>query len=219
MSHSDAAIPSTTDDSRASKRRQILAAAAELFAQQGYDGTSIGAVAEAAKVQKSLVQYHFENKKSLWQESIRYIWQERDDALPRYLDENDSSVEPDELIWQLCRRVLRFTFDHPQWVKLMFQEASTPGPRLDWMVAHFFRSDFQRGTAIIELGQQQGLLPKGNVIDLLHILSGALIYLVNVAPITERVLGVSPESDEYIDHHVRSLMALLQTATASATKP
>ena len=55
MSHSDAAIPSTNDDSRASKRRQILAAAAELFAQQGYDGTSIGAVAEAAKVQKSLV--------------------------------------------------------------------------------------------------------------------------------------------------------------------
>ena len=195
-----------------SKRLAILTAAARLFAQQGYDGTSMGAVADAAQVKKSLVQYHFENKEKLWKASIRHVWQQRDEALPRYLEENvaETSEQPSQIIRELCRRILRFTFDHPQWVKLMFQETSTPGPRLDWMTEHFFKDDFSRGAAMIEFAQEQQLLPPGNPNDLLHILSGALIYLVSVAPITERVLGVSPNSDAYIEQHIDSLMALLQ---------
>lgn len=199
-------------DPRQSKRLAILAAAAQLFAQQGYDGTSMGAVAEAAQVKKSLVQYHFENKEKLWKESIRHVWQQRDEALPRYLEENiaDASDAPSQMIRELCRRLLRFTVDHPQWVKLMFQETSTPGPRLDWMTEHFFKDDFARGAAMIEYAQQRQLLPPGDPNDLLHILSGALIYLVNVAPITERVLGVNPEGDAYIEQHIEALMTLLE---------
>lgn len=45
--------------------------------------------------------------------------------------------------------------------------------------------------------------------DLLHIWSGALIDLVNVAPITERVLGVKANSEAYAEHHIDTLMAIL----------
>jgi TetR/AcrR family transcriptional regulator len=48
-----------------SRRRRILAAAADIFAQQGFDGASFGAVASAAEVKKSLVQYHFDSKERL----------------------------------------------------------------------------------------------------------------------------------------------------------
>jgi TetR/AcrR family transcriptional regulator len=106
-----------------------------------------------------------------------------------------------------------FTFDLPQWVKLMFQEASTPGPRSDWMVETCFKQDFAKGKAMIELAQQQGMLPEVNPMDLLGVLSGALIYLVNVAPISERVLAEKPNSPQYIDRHINTLMCLPQGPT------
>ncbi|HEY3781349.1 MAG TPA: TetR/AcrR family transcriptional regulator [Fimbriimonadaceae bacterium] len=54
----------------ASTRRKIIDAAFESFADKGYAATSIGDVAAAAGVQKSLVQYHFGNKEELWQAAL-----------------------------------------------------------------------------------------------------------------------------------------------------
>lgn len=195
-----------------SRRAKILQAAAELFGQQGFDGTSLSAVADRAQVKKSLIQYHFENKEMLWRETVSQVWQQRNAALPHYLDEavtnNIAKAQKNQIIRELCRYILQFTFDHPEWVKIMFQEASTPGPRLDWMVETFLQADFADGKAMIELAQERKLLPAVDAMDLLHILSGALIYLVNVAPITERILGVAPSSTSYMDHHIDTLMAI-----------
>ena len=205
--------PKTASTSKTAKRDTILQAAATLFGRIGFDGTSFSAVADGAGVQKSLVQYHFENKDILWRETVTFIWQQRNAALPRYLDDIDlqklTADNPNQMIRDLCRSLLRFTFDHPEWVRIMFQESSTPGPRLDWMVQEFISTDFTEGKAMIELGQSQNLLPKVNSMDLLHILSGALIYLVNVAPITERVLGKTPTSKDYIEQHVDTLIHIL----------
>ncbi|NRB38639.1 MAG: hypothetical protein HRU20_09260 [Pseudomonadales bacterium] len=112
-------------------------------------------MAERAGVKKSLAQYHFENKEVLWREAVQQVWQQRSDALPRYLDgvamNMDDTGKPTQMIRDLCQRLLRFTFAHPEWVKMMFQEASTPGPRLDWMVENFLKADFMDGKAMIEL--------------------------------------------------------------------
>lgn len=196
------------------RRDRVLTAAAELFGQLGFDGTSFSNVAEKAGEQKSFVQYHFENKEILWREAVSFVWGQRNDALPRFIEDLSlqpgSSTDMSTIIRDLCRRILHFTFDNPQWVKIMFQESSNPSARLDWLVKEYISTDFVEGRAMIELGQHHGMLPKVDAMDLLHILSGALIYLVNVAPITERVLGVSPDSADYIEHHVDTLIKILQ---------
>lgn len=195
------------------RRENVLQAAAKLFGQMGFDGTSFSMVAERAREQKTFVQYHFENKEVLWKEAVAYVWYQRNEALPRYIEDislqRKSSGDQSEMIRDLCRRILQFTFDKPEWVKIMFQESSMPGPRLDWLVKEFLGTDFIEGKAMIELGQHHGLLPKVDSMNLLHILSGALIYLVNVAPITERILGVDPSSKAYMEHHIDTLMHIL----------
>jgi AcrR family transcriptional regulator len=195
------------------RRENVLQAAAKLFGQMGFDGTSFSIVAEQAGEQKTFVQYHFDNKEVLWKEAVAYVWRQRNNALPRYIEDislqRKNSADKSEMIRDLCRRILQFTFDNPEWVKIMFQESSMPGPRLDWLVDEFLGTDFIEGRAMIELAQHRGLLPKVDSMDLLHILSGALIYLVNVAPITERILGVEPSSKEYMEHHIDTLMRIL----------
>ena len=50
---------------REEARERILKAAAELFAQKGFDGTRISEIAELAEVNKALIYYYFENKQAI----------------------------------------------------------------------------------------------------------------------------------------------------------
>lgn len=58
------------------KRAAVLCAAKRLFTEQGYEGTSMDAVAQAAKVSKLTVYSHFGDKDTLFREAIRQRCQE-----------------------------------------------------------------------------------------------------------------------------------------------
>jgi AcrR family transcriptional regulator len=49
-------------------RKKILQAALQLFMQYGFAGTSMGKLAEKAKINQTLIFHHFGNKKQLWQQ-------------------------------------------------------------------------------------------------------------------------------------------------------
>ncbi|WP_083709488.1 TetR/AcrR family transcriptional regulator [Williamsia sterculiae] len=60
----------TPRGSRAGKRQAILDAAAEVFAESGYERAGIDVIAERAKVSKPTVYNHFHSKELLFRESI-----------------------------------------------------------------------------------------------------------------------------------------------------
>src|SRR3990167_714801 len=49
-------------------RYKILQTALQLFMQYGFAGTSMGKLAEKAKINQTLIFHHFGNKKQLWQQ-------------------------------------------------------------------------------------------------------------------------------------------------------
>ncbi len=56
----------TTRPSADKTRQAILKAAKNLFLRYGFDGVSVQAIAEAAKVNTNLIFHHFVNKETLW---------------------------------------------------------------------------------------------------------------------------------------------------------
>jgi len=74
-------------------RTSILEAAFACFSARGFSGTSIGEIAEACQVPKSLVLYHYGNKEQLWQACVQQraapmIW-----LIDRFLNEGGSVAE------------------------------------------------------------------------------------------------------------------------------
>ncbi len=65
-----AAVPNTRRQSSIKTRCRILDAAEELFAEVGYDGTSIRDVSEKAGVRLALVAYHVGSKETLFDQVI-----------------------------------------------------------------------------------------------------------------------------------------------------
>ena len=52
-------------------RERIMKAAERLFAESGYDGTSIRAIVAKAKVNQAAINYHFDGKDGLYREVLR----------------------------------------------------------------------------------------------------------------------------------------------------
>ena len=91
----------------------------------------------------------------------------------------------------------------------MFREAATPGPRLDWLVETHLKKDISDGVDFVSRAQAHGLLPQGSALHILHIISGALTYILLVAPLTKRATGVDLTVDESLDTTVDMLLAML----------
>jgi AcrR family transcriptional regulator len=75
----------------AATRRALLAAARTLFAQHGYDGTTVRAVADLAGVNQALLFRYFGNKRGLFSdavqsEALRLLEGPAEDLLERSLD-------------------------------------------------------------------------------------------------------------------------------------
>jgi AcrR family transcriptional regulator len=189
-------------------QKKILHAAIEVFAEVGFDSASLSEIAKQCDSKKALIQYHFETKEKLWKAAIDQLWAQLRDSLPNYFN-TVPEVADIESIRSIFKQIIHFAKDHPSWMGIMFREASSPGPRLDWLVEQYLHKDFSDGTRFIELAQEQGLLPKASAIHLLHIVSGALTYALLVSPLTEKVTGIDMKSDQSVEQLVDTLMLLL----------
>ena len=189
-------------------RQRILSAAIEGFAEFGFDACSLAEIARRSRIKKALVQYHFETKEKLWKAAIEQLWTTMRQTLPGQLSATPLAADQTSLRFVL-RQIIHFARDNPAWVGIMFREAATPGPRLDWFIDKYLKQDFEEGTEFIRQAQLQGLLPAGSAIHLLHIISGALTYLLIVSPLTERATGIDITSDASLDTLVELLIDLL----------
>jgi TetR/AcrR family transcriptional regulator len=198
----------TRDKQKHQTQQRILSAAIEGFSEYGFDGCSLAEVAKRSNSKKALIQYHFGTKEELWKQAIGQLWREMRSILPHYLSQTPSDVGATQLRF-VFRQIIRFARDNPGWLGIMFREAATPGPRLDWFINTYLEQDFREGTEFIQHAQQAGLLPPGSALHLLHIISGALTYVLVVAPLTERATGINISSDESLDTLVDLLSQLL----------
>src|SRR5215210_8228227 len=89
------------------RRSELTRAAARLFAERGYHGTSIGDLAEALGVQKASLYHHFASKQDLLYETMR----SGAAAFHGALDSVPEAAQPSERIRLAMRAHLRVVDD------------------------------------------------------------------------------------------------------------
>src|SRR5262249_57638572 len=60
----------------AATRDALLSAGTELFAARGYDGVPVADIAERARINKAMINYHFGGKRQLYLAIVRATFQE-----------------------------------------------------------------------------------------------------------------------------------------------
>src|SRR5581483_5784436 len=113
-------------------RAAILDAAIAEFAQRGFDGASIRAIADRLGLQHPLITYHYRSKDVLWRAAAEH-------AFAQIRNEWDASVSQDPGLSPLARlrreytSLFRYTVAFPEFHRFMRQETLTDNPRLKWV--------------------------------------------------------------------------------------
>ena len=71
------------DSSNNNSRTRLLEAAVFCFAEKGYDATGIREIAQRAKANSALVQYHFGGKEGLYGEALKFIFAHKPPCVAR----------------------------------------------------------------------------------------------------------------------------------------
>ena len=74
-------------------RQRIVAQAAAMFNQHGFDGSSLSELMKATGLEKGGIYRHFSNKEELAAEAFDYAWKAAWDARMRDLDSIANSVD------------------------------------------------------------------------------------------------------------------------------
>src|ERR1700761_8324061 len=113
-------------------REAILNAAIAEFADKGFDGASIRAIADRLGLQHPLITYHYRSKDILWRAAAEH-------AFAQIRDEWDASAQQGSNLSPLARlrqeytTLFRYTVAFPEFHRFMRQETSTNNPRLKWV--------------------------------------------------------------------------------------
>jgi AcrR family transcriptional regulator len=87
-------------------RERIMKAAERLFAERGYDATSIRAIVAKARVNQAAINYHFDGKDGLYREVLRVAFGALTEQQLEHADEMKAMSREDALA-EFIRRQLR----------------------------------------------------------------------------------------------------------------
>jgi TetR/AcrR family transcriptional regulator, regulator of cefoperazone and chloramphenicol sensitivity len=87
-------------------RERIMKAAERLFADRGYEGTSIRAIVAKARVNQAAINYHFAGKDGLYREVLRAAFRALTERQPAHAAQADA-MSREEALGEFIRRQLR----------------------------------------------------------------------------------------------------------------
>ncbi|MFF7420464.1 TetR/AcrR family transcriptional regulator [Streptomyces sp. B15] len=158
-----AAGPDGRDDGPAPVPRRLLAAATRLFAEQGYDRTSVQEIVEAAGVTKGALYHYFGSKDDLLHEiygRLLRLQQERLDLLA----EREAPVE--ERLRQAAADVVVTTIENLDDAMIFFRSMHQLSPEKQKQVRAERRRYHERFRALIEEGRRAGVFSDATPADL-----------------------------------------------------
>ncbi|MEU6110295.1 TetR/AcrR family transcriptional regulator [Streptomyces albidoflavus] len=143
--------------------RRLLAAATRLFADQGYDRTSVQEIVEAAGVTKGALYHYFGSKEDLLQEVYARLLRLQQERLDMYA----GSQEPvEERLRAAAADVVVTTIENLDDASIFFRSMHQLSPEKNKQVRAERRRYHERFRALVEEGQQAGVFTRDIPADL-----------------------------------------------------
>ncbi len=113
-------------------KEKILSVAEQLFAEKGFNGTSIEKIANAAGVNKGLIYYHFKDKKDIVVSIFKGIINEIEQTVRLSVPEEDSEIDHLQL-QQKIRAEIEYCRQRKKIISVMMMEALKADGNADFL--------------------------------------------------------------------------------------
>jgi AcrR family transcriptional regulator len=149
-------------------RNAILDAAEEIFAENGFDGARIDAIAAASGYNKSLIFHYFDDKLGLYTAVLKRIEQRGNDLqaimLGSWLADEDLTSDAGKLR-TFVEIVIRWIFDYmvenPRVLRMLAWEAAEGWKTMKKIASVFNTDDVEMFRQLLSKAQEAGLIRPG----------------------------------------------------------
>jgi TetR/AcrR family transcriptional regulator len=149
-------------------REAILNAAEEVFAEHGFDGARIDAIAEVAGYNKSLIFHYYDDKLGLYSEVLKRIDQQASEFQASLLEPllADEQLTSDASKFRtFLRAVMQLIFDflveHPRILRMLAWEGAEGWQSMRKIASQFNSDDVQLFRQLLGKAQEAGLIRSG----------------------------------------------------------
>src|SRR6266404_160100 len=183
-------------------RGAILDAAIAEFAERGFEGASIRAIADRLGLQHPLITYHYRSKDILWRAAAEHAFAQIRAGWDSSGPEN-SDLSPLVQLRQEYATLFRYTVAFPEFHRFMRQEAFTNNPRLKWVAETVLAPLLGRLIPQIVAAQKQGLVPEVDPILFHYMMVSLTATLSGFGPEMRVTSGLSAEHAKVIEAYWR----------------
>jgi AcrR family transcriptional regulator len=183
QAHPDQTFTELKEQHRREKRRLIEAAAARVFAEQGFPNTTVAEVARAAGVSPAAIYLYFSSREELL---FATVLAEVDDLEARMRRALANAKTPDIALRRMMDAYFEFFADRPEGFRMLTAglERSARIKADPDLVAEYDRRALACLTllnGVIERGMAEGVLRQGDSWELTHAVWGAFHGILQVA--------------------------------------
>lgn len=192
---------------RKDTRNEIRDAALGLFAERGFDATSIGEIAKAAGVPKANVLYYFADKAELWKEAIDRHWAQVDAFYEEHLPK-DTAPDRDAL-----RRFLLVYFEaccrFPPYVQIMNLEGHSATWRNDWLAQKHLKRHIDAAHPLFTALMDAGVVKKQDMLVFQTLLTGGGQLLIGQFQLWLEATGEDPRDPQFRENYADAIISLI----------
>lgn len=174
-------------------KMRILLAAKKLFAQQGFDGTSVRQICDEAGANVALVSYHFGGK-----ENVFYALFDTFFPGHRIIDERDKFEHPVEGIRTLIAEVIRYRMENSELIMILQQEIFKSSPRLARIQQHVLPV-WSVLRELLQKGQAQGLFHFQSLDNTMFFVMGTFLFHRNTDYFQPILSEESPRMEKLVE--------------------
>ncbi len=206
----------TVENDLNEKQIQILQVAETLFAEKGFDGTSIRDISKEAKINVAMISYYFGSKEKLLESLVLYKTSGLKELL---IDLIDEELEPVAKIFKLIDLYINRLNSNKGIYRILHFELASKKRILELeSFSEIKKANLKSLEIIIREGQAKGVFRKDVIIELLTpTILGTYFHFYMNKPFFEEILGLNTE-EEYNTYIKTTLtMHIQQTIKALLT--